>query len=54
MDFHEYQTRVKTTLDHRTTKPGSLFTNYIKSLVIDNILHCHRTLHIYFKSHATL
>lgn len=34
----EYQTRVKTTLDHRTTKPGSLFTNYIKSLVIDNII----------------
>lgn len=47
MDFHEYQTRVKTTLDHRTTKPRSLFTNYIKSFLTDNII-----LSLYFLNYA--
>lgn len=46
MDFHKYQTRVKTTLDLRTTIPRSLFTNYIKSFLTDNI--------IFFKSRTTL
>lgn len=46
MDLHKYQTPVKTTLDHRTTKPRSLFTNYIKSFLTDSI--------IFFKSRTTL